>query len=124
MSHFFSRTAMVVLLASAASALAAGNGSDARTQYQKDRAACMTMPAGEDRTICLKEAGAALKESRAGGLTQEPGNYQRNEDERCSAHKGEDRDLCLRQLRGEGAVEGSVPEGGVYRKIIIETPGS
>ena len=93
----------------------------AMVQYKQDREACLRIEDAEARKTCLQEAGAALKEARAGGLTEEQENFRRNEMERCNAHKGMERDMCLRQLR-EGRVEGSVSEGGIYRRMEIIVP--
>ena len=112
-----------------ASAAPAGRGgmSDAQSQYQQDRAACMSGQSNQDRATCLKEAGAALAESRRGGLSDGDGQLRRNARDRCNALPGDERTDCIARMRGEGSVSGSVGGGGIIReKRTVETlpPGS
>ena len=47
--------------------------SEARHQYQEDRAYCASGQATEDRATCLKEAAAAYAEARHGNSTRAMG---------------------------------------------------
>jgi hypothetical protein len=47
--------------------------SEARQQYQQERAYCTSGQASEDRALCLKEAAAAYAEARGGDNTKAMG---------------------------------------------------
>lgn len=88
----------------------------AQSQYQQDRAACLAGDTNQDRATCLREAGAALVESRRGGLS-ESDDYVKNTMDRCVPLPAADQEDCVRRMRGEGTVVGSVEEGGIYREL-------
>lgn len=117
------RALMVVSLLFSAAALGADKGkmTDAQRQYQADRAACMSL-SDDDRKSCLREAGAALQESKRGGLTEEQAQYEKNQLARCTYLRGDDRTDCERRMRGEGTVSGSVEGGGIYRELRTLVP--
>jgi hypothetical protein len=101
-----------------------GSPADARAQYQRDRAACMAGQTAEDRTTCLREAGAAYVESRRGGLT-DPSPRQARQDAlaRCNAFQTEqDRRECVARMTS-GEVSGSVEGGGILREKTFTVPG-
>jgi len=96
---------------------------DARAQYQRDRAACMSGQTTEDRATCLREAGAAYAEARRGGLTS-PSPSQARQDalDRCNAFQSEqDRRECVARMRS-GDVSGSVEGGGILREKSFVVP--
>src|SRR4051812_29367272 len=70
-------------------AMAQGPGqnprSSAQSTYQADRAACMKGQTNQERQTCLREAAAALAESRRGGLNDRGADYERNKLARCDA---------------------------------------
>ena len=112
----------VALVVMAAPAVA-GILSDAQARYQKDRAACMSGESHQDRTTCLREAGAALQEAKRGRLDDGGARqYEQNRVMRCNAQPPEDREDCLRRMHGEGVTTGSVEEGGVYRELVRRVP--
>lgn len=91
--------------------------------YQRERAACMTGQTSQDRSTCLKEAGAALAEARRGNLTPASGLGA----DRCNALDGTERAACVARMRGQGTVSGSVEGGGVLRELTVREvlpPGS
>jgi hypothetical protein len=103
---------------------AQGGSADARTQYQRDRAACMAGQTSEGLATCLREAGAALVESRRGGLT-DPSPSQARQDalDRCNAFKtDQDRRECVARMTS-GQVSGSVEGGGILREKTFTVPG-
>ena len=109
---------------SAAGALAADGGADARARYQQERAACAGISAADERRTCLREAGAALAEAKRDGLIA-PSSAEANLTARCDVHKAAaDREDCLRRMRGEGKVSGSVEGGGIYRELTTIIPGN
>lgn len=124
------RSSLAVLLTagglmgvSAAMAQAAGSGS----MLQRERAACDGVL--QDRTACLREAGAAREEARRGGLTSaSPMNYEQNALARCGLQPPAERAACEARVLGTGrtTVEGSVLGGGVIREtvtpIVAPTP--
>ena len=105
----------------------AGQGSrtNAQATYQADRAACLSGSSAQDRQTCLREAGAALAESRKGGLDDHGANYDQNRLARCDSQPiPEDRAMCIRMMNGEGTASGSVDGGGIYRELVIRQSGS
>ena len=101
------------------SALAADKATskDAKSSYQQERAACMSKDSMQDRKACLREAGAALYESRRGGLTTEDqASYEKNALMRCNLVPQEDRKACEQRVHGQGNIEGSVAAGGILRE--------
>jgi hypothetical protein len=91
--------------------------------YQKERAACLRGTSPQDRATCLREAGAALAESRRARLGNGEGarDLARNAEQRCKNVAPADRDDCLRMARGEGTVSGSVDGGGVIKELVTVT---
>jgi len=101
-------------------AMAAGRSSQSAAQatYNSDRAACMRGESGQDRTTCLKEAGAALREAKRGNLDDGRTDYDRNRLSRCDQQPAADRADCVRRMNGEGTTSGSVQGGGIYRELV------
>jgi hypothetical protein len=108
----------------ASSMVTAGPGlKDAQSQYQKDRAACLSGITGQEKSACLKEAGAALVEARRGGLTSaDDSTYVKNTMDRCVPLPAADQEDCVRRMQGEGIIVGSVEEGGIYRELRRTVP--
>ena len=93
--------------------------------YQQDRAACNSGQTNQDRATCLREAGAALQESRRGRLDNGQSSlYEQNALARCQPLPLEERAACQARIRGEGTTSGSVEKGGVYRELTVieQTP--
>lgn len=106
----------------ATAAMAANNTSDANARYQAERAMCNSSQSYQDRATCLREAAAALQESKKGRLGSDQGAndmYKQNALTRCNALPADDRDACQRRIEGEGTTTGSVPEGGVLRELVV-----
>lgn len=101
------------------SAMAAGDSVDANARYQAERAACNNGRSNQDRATCLKEAGAALQESRRGRLHDDKATDRSNALLRCNALPADDRDACLRRMNGEGTTSGSAQEGGISRELSV-----
>lgn len=104
---------------SAAAAAPASNASDANARYQADRKLCNSGQSNQDRATCLKEAGAALQESKAGHLNNDTAMQKPNALLRCDALPADDRDACQRRINGEGTTTGSVPAGGLIRELVV-----
>jgi len=120
------RTAFAVgaMLVSDIAMAAAADMSEAKARYQQERATCISGRSHQDRTTCLREAGAALAESKRGNLGGGMGQYEQNQLRRCDAHPAEDREDCLRRMRGEGTISGSVEGGSIYRELRTTTPAN
>jgi hypothetical protein len=89
---------------------------------QDDRAYCASHP-DEDRTACLREAGAARQAARRGQLDEGAnGAYETNRLARCAYLPAGDRELCERRMKGEGSISGSVEGGGLYRELTVTVP--
>ena len=103
----------------ATAAIAAGSSSDANARYQAERAVCNSGESNQDRATCLKEAGAALKESKMGRFNSSQDAYKQNALIRCNALPANDRDACQRRIEGEGTTSGSVRDGGLLRELVV-----
>lgn len=110
----------IALLLCAGAAQAA---TEARSQYNSDRAACAAVPE-ESRAACIREAGAAAQAARAGQLSSsDAGAYERNALMRCEAFKTpEDRSDCEARVRSSATVSGSVEGGGLLREAVTPIP--
>ena len=114
--------AAAVLAACMPAAWAAGPDKAAiEAAYQRDRAACQALSPTQDRTSCLRDAGAhraqALRTGVRGGSS--PQELERNALQRCQQHSTqEQRTVCERMARGEGSSSGSVQGGGTIRELV------
>jgi len=101
----------------------AGASSEAQQRYRDERAACMNGASNQDRATCLREAGAALQESRrdrlARGTTRELGA---NRMQRCDALPDQDRGDCQMRMNGQGSTSGSAMQGGILRELERPVP--
>ncbi len=115
---FFPALCAAALLAYAAPAPAADRAaqSEAEAAYARDRAACMGKPDGDERKTCLREAGAALQESRRDGLTDDAAMFEKNRLARCDYQPAKDRAECIKRMN-EGTVTGSVQSGAILREL-------
>ena len=114
----FSLIALGALLwVSSGSAAEPGNAS-AQSRYQQDRAACMNGTSNQDRATCLREAGAALQESKNNRRENATDAYEQNRYLRCNPLPPGQREDCVRRMNGEGTVSGSVEGGGIYRELV------
>ena len=116
--------ALAAALAST-SALAANksDSSDAQARYQKERAVCLSGQSNQARDTCLREAGAALAETKKGGL-DDGGAYKSNAVKRCQQLPDADRSDCIARIDGQGTTSGSVAAGGIYRELVTTVPAS
>jgi hypothetical protein len=104
--------------AAAVPAFAGAADADARARYASERAACLQGTSNQDRTTCLKEAGAALQEARRGQLATAAGtSLEKNRLARCDVQRGTDRDDCLSRMQGAGTTAGSAQGGGILREL-------
>jgi hypothetical protein len=117
-----SACALGALLVAGITAAADGKLSQAQERYQQDRAACISGQSNQDRATCLREAGAALEQSKRGRAGDDQSSYEQNRTARCDRLAGGDREDCLRRMRGEGTVSGSVEGGGIYRELRTTVP--
>lgn len=79
------------------------------------------------REACLQEAGAVRQAKRQGALAGDTPTteLQRNALARCEVHKDEvARSACQRMAQGEGASQGSVEKGGIFRETITVIPST
>ena len=98
---------------------------DAATRYRMEREACMSGQSHQDRATCLKEAGAAQGEARAGRLDDRAAaSYRQNAMERCRVLPTSDRDACVARIDGTGRVTGSVEGGGILREYVQREVGT
>jgi hypothetical protein len=81
----------------------------------------------QDRTACLREAGAARQEAQRGGLSDAgPGVERQNALARCQLQPPADRADCKARIEGTGqtSTEGSVMGGGVIRETVTPVPAT
>lgn len=113
----------LLLALATATASALPDPSDA--VYRQERAACMEGRTPQDRTTCLKEAGAARAEARRQGLDngETPAQLRANALLRCQRVAASDRAACERMVQGDGQRSGTVAGGGVLTQITTpDTP--
>lgn len=107
-------------LTGATLAAAAGPRLGGGVIYQDELAACAYFQ--QDRSACIREAGAARQEARRGGLTSAPAPdyYLQNALARCQPQPPAERMACEQRVRGTGqtAIEGSVLGGGLIRETV------
>ena len=112
----------VALAAITTSAAAQTTATSPQDRYQAERAACLTGNTGQDRTTCLREAGAALHDARQGRLDNGAWSmYERNAQMRCNPLPPEQRQSCRTRMQGEGETSGSVAGGesiGELREVV------
>lgn len=109
-------------MVTAASASGHDNLSEAQANFRAERANCLNGRSNQDRTTCLKEAGAAFDEAKRGRLNDGNTQYQQNVTIRCQKLDADSRQACERRMRGEGVVTGSVASGGLYRELSTPIP--
>lgn len=118
--------ALGVQFAAQAASHAARHNDSIDARYRSERAACLSGQSNEDRTTCLKEAGAARAEARSHRLDNVDNGssqLQQNAHARCIALPAADRSDCEKRMSGEGSVSGSVNSGGLMRELKTEMPG-
>ena len=99
-------------------------------RYQAERATCMNGSSNQDRSTCLKEAGAARAEARKGQLTDGDGKLRQNAKQRCDALSGDEARDCVARMKGKGTASGSAQGGGILRETVtrethtVETPAA
>ena len=123
-------SAVLSVCAAAAMAVANTPSADIEARYQAERATCMNGSSNQDRSTCLKEAGAARDEARKGQLSDGDGKLRQNAKQRCDALSGDEARDCLARMKGKGTTSGSVQGGGILRETVtrethtVETPVS
>jgi hypothetical protein len=106
----------------------AGDDGAAKSTYQKERADCEAGRTAEDRTTCLKEAGAAQAERKRNTLDN-TGSLHQNAIDRCNLVAPTDKADCLARIEGPSqpnqtvTTSGSVAGGGVIRQTTTTTTG-
>lgn len=94
-----------------------------QAQYEQDVAACKNGSTGQERTACMREAGAAREEANrqrlSDGTTEQ---HQQNMLDRCNRLPADSRQDCMTQMTSPTQVRGSVQGGGVLRETVIQVP--
>ena len=106
----------------ASSAMGASPSAEAQARFRAEMAVCNSGQSNQDPATCRTEARNALAEARRGGLTDAPGQYEKNSTQRCSALKDDDRSDCEARMRGQGSSSGSVAGGGILRETVTVVP--
>jgi len=121
------KASMLALCATGAligASVQAAPADDAAARYRMERDNCMSGRTHQDRQTCLKEAGAAQGEARAGRLADQNAAYRQNALERCRVLPVSDREACVGRIDGSGRVSGSVEGGGVLREYTQRIQGT
>ena len=115
-----SRTRLLVAIALTLSApLVYAEKSVTPSQYEKERAVCVSGRSNQDRATCLKEASAARDAAKRGQLIDaDAASYKKNALDRCKALTGDDARDCVTRMNGGGTASGSVEAGGLYRESV------
>lgn len=118
--------ALVLVPAWANAQAPAAAAGDPEARFQKERAACLANSAQQERSACLKEAGAARDEARRSrlGNADEARALRDNALQRCKSVRPEDRDGCERMARGEGTASGTAAGGGVLKELRTVEPAA
>ena len=111
-------SAVLSVCAAAAMAVANTPSADIEARYQAERATCMNGSSNQDRSTCLKEAGAARDEARKGHLSDGDGKLRQNAKQRCDALSGDEARDCLARMKGKGTTSGSAQGGGILRETV------
>lgn len=98
--------------------------SAADTRYAAERATCMNGKSNQDRTTCLKEAGAARDEARRNQLSDGSPDYKANALARCERVAEADRKDCRAMINGAGTTSGTAASGGVMRELVTQSVAS
>ena len=106
------------LLAGVALAADAPKPDDAKAQYERERARCMSGTTGQDQASCLKSAGAAYDSLKGNRLQDPNSNYRDNALVRCRSLPEADRADCESRVDGKGTSSGSVKDGGIVTETV------
>ena len=94
-----------------------------QAQYEQDVANCKKGTTGQDRSACLREAGAAREEANRQRLQEgSTSQLQQNMLDRCNRLPQASRQDCITQMTSPTQVRGSVQGGGVLRETVIQAP--
>jgi len=119
-----SYAAALLLAGTAGTALAAPASAEATQLYRQTAADCRAGRTQQSQADCLREAGAALQETRRGHLqSTDAATLSANAVARCARQPTERRASCEKLARGEGTSAGSVAGGGVLRTLVETVPG-
>jgi hypothetical protein len=78
----------------------------------------MNGTSNQDRSTCLKEAGAARDTARKSQPTESDAKLHQNAKQRCDALSGDEARDCLARMKGKGTTSGSVQGGGILRETV------
>lgn len=124
--HLASRVLLLAATVACMSAATAGTtaAAEATKRYEQERAVCMKGQSNQNRATCMREAGAAYQQARRHGLDDGAAPYARNAVQRCQALAGDDRAACEARMQGHGTISGTAESGGIYRELVVTTPGA
>lgn len=92
-------------------------------RYRQERADCLAGRTDQGRATCLYEARSALRDARAGKLTDaDPATLAANALRRCEPVPVDVKDDCERLVRGLGEQEQTVAYGGGVSWVAHDIP--
>ncbi|MBA2672304.1 hypothetical protein [Ramlibacter sp.] len=113
--------ALAGLLAAGTASAAGAKPSEAQLRYKQERAKCMRGESNQDRATCLKEAGAALQESKkrtTAAAGSGGGELAQNRLKRCETLPAQEREDCAARMN-QGTTSGSAQTGGVLHELTV-----
>jgi hypothetical protein len=112
-----------LLICATAAAAPSGSPAAAEAQYRQERAVCTSGTSNQDRSTCMREAGAAYAEAKRGTLGKGDVDYAKNAHARCEKLQDTERTACMARMDGQGTTSGSVAGGGIYRELVTREVG-
>lgn len=115
---------LLALPVPAAQAVSAATRAAVQRTYQEELAMCGHIQ--QDRTSCIREAGAARQLALHGQRRGPTPDFSANALARCAVHPPAERTACEARVTGTGdtEVEGSVLGGGLLRETVTTVPVS
>jgi len=109
--------AIAIALVGLAGVAQAADNAAAKAQYEKEKARCMSGTTGQTQESCLKSAGAAYDEAKAGTLADPNTAYRENAVSRCRALPAADQADCLARV-DVGTPRDNVKAGGQVKETV------
>ena len=114
--NFFKYSIALAMVSIAGIAHAADTAA-AKAQYEAEKARCMSGTTGQTQASCLKSAGAAYDEAKAGTLANPNTSYRANAVARCRSLPAADQDDCIARV-DIGTPTQSVKGGGDLKETV------
>jgi hypothetical protein len=111
------RQAIAIAFVGAAGMAHAADNAAAKAQYEAEKARCMSGTTGQTQESCLRSAGAAYDEAKAGTLADPNTAFRDNAIARCRALPAADQAACLARV-DLGTPRDNVKAGGQVKETV------